>query len=263
MVVKPIVGTFSLVLSERSYRKVSPTKDSMRPDINEELQRIVESLKAYADLEEKSGSRFLDYPKDRKKVLINGDKVLKFKKESLEALRHEILRSDCCQLCRTRTNLVFGAGNPDAKLVFVGEAPGREEDLQGLPFVGRAGQLLTKIIESIGLKRGDVYICNILKCRPPDNRDPFPTEILACESYLIRQLEIIKPKIICALGKFAAQTLLRSQTPITQLRGKFYDYHGIKLIPTFHPAYLLRNPQDKRLVWEDMKKIKRELNKIS
>jgi DNA polymerase len=225
----------------------------MKPDISEELQRIVESLKIYAELEKKSGSDFLLGKREQKSF--------KSKKSELEALSFEILKSECCQLCRTRTNLVFGSGNPDAELVFVGEAPGREEDLQGLPFVGRAGQLLTKIIESIGLKRKDVYICNILKCRPPNNRDPFPTEILACEGYLIRQLEIIKPSIICPLGKFAAQTLLRSQTPISQLRGKFYDYHGIKLIPTFHPAYLLRNPGDKRLVWEDMKKIKRELGK--
>lgn len=234
----------------------------MKPDINEELKRIVESLKTYIDLEEKSGSGFLGYPKKKKNLLVNSSKFLMSKKEALEALRLEILRSECCQLCRSRTNLVFGTGNPNAKLIFVGEAPGEEEDLQGFPFVGRAGQLLTKIIESIGLKRKDVYICNILKCRPPDNRDPFPTEILACEEYLMRQLEIIKPKIICALGKFAAQTLLKSQTPITQLRGKFYDYCGVKLIPTFHPAYLLRNPQDKRLVWEDMKKIKRELDKL-
>lgn len=233
----------------------------MEPDINDELQKIVEVLKAYADLEEKSGSEFLTYPKNRKNILINNDKIRKSKKEILKTLKLEILKSECCQLCRTRTNLVFGTGKADAKLVFVGEAPGGEEDLQGLPFVGRAGQLLTKIIESIGLKREDVYICNVLKCRPPDNRDPFPTEILACEEYLVRQLEIIKPKIICALGKFAAQTLLRNETPITQLRGKFYDYHGIKLMPTFHPAYLLRNPQDKRFVWEDMKKIKRELKK--
>ena len=235
----------------------------MKPDINEELQRIVESLKAYAELEKKSGSGFLAYPKDRKKLAVDDGKSLKSKKQALEALKLEILGSDCCQLCHTRTNLVFGAGSPNAKLVFVGEAPGREEDLQGLPFIGRAGQLLTKIIESIGLKRKDVYICNILKCRPPNNRNPFPTEILACEDHLIRQLEIIKPKIICALGKFAAQTLLRDQTPISKLRGKFFDYKGMKLIPTFHPAYLLRNPQDKRLVWEDMKKIKRELDKIS
>jgi len=230
--------------------------------VNDELKKIVETLKAYVDLEEKSGSEFLTYPKDRKKILINNDKIRKSKKETLEALKSEILKSKCCELCRTRTNLVFGTGKTDAKLVFVGEAPGEEEDLQGLPFVGRAGELLTKIIESIGLKRGDVYISNVLKCRPPNNRNPHPTEILACEGYLVRQLEIIKPKIICALGKFAAQTLLRSETPITQLRGKFYDYHGIKVIPTFHPAYLLRNPQDKHFVWEDMKKIKRELEKL-
>ena len=236
----------------------------MKPDINEELQKIVESLKAYADLEDKSASKGMGYPRAGKKVLTkNGRaKALKSKKDALEILRAEILRSECCQLCRGRINLVFGAGNPDAGLVFVGEAPGREEDLQGLPFVGRAGGLLTKIIESIGLKREDVYIANILKCRPPENRNPFPTEILACEGYLARQLEIIEPEIICALGKFAAQTLLKTQTPISQLRGRLYDYHGVKLIPTFHPAYLLRNPQDKKLVWEDMKKIKRELRPL-
>ena len=233
----------------------------MKPDISEELKRIVESLKAYTELEEKSGSSFLAYPKG--KLIVGSEKAVKTKQQALEALKTEISESDCCQLCRTRTNLVFGSGSPDARLVFVGEAPGRAEDIQGLPFVGRAGQLLTKIIGSIGLKRQDVYICNILKCRPPDNRNPFPTEILACEGYLVRQLEIIKPKIICALGKFAAQTLLKDQTAISKLRGNFFDYHGIKLIPTFHPAYLLRNPGEKRFVWEDMKKIKRELSKIS
>ena len=233
----------------------------MNQNIDEELKRIIESLKAYIDLEEKSGSQFLGYPKIRNKIQMKHRDGLKSKKDALEILRLEILKSDCCQLFRTRTNLVFGTGNPDAKLVFVGEAPGSEEDIQGLPFVGKAGQLLTRIIESIGLKREDAYICNILKCRPPNNRNPFPTEILACEGYLVRQLEIIRPKIICALGKFAAQTLLKSETPITQLRGRFYDYHGIKLMPTFHPAYLFRNPQDKRLVWEDMKKTKRELAK--
>ena len=231
----------------------------MKPNINEELQRVVESLKTYTELEEKSGSEFLSYPKAKKEFILNNDKSIKSKKEALEILRLEISRNECCQLCKTRTNLVFGGGSPNAKLVFVGEAPGREEDLQGIPFVGRAGQLLTKIIASIGLTRKDVYICNILKCRPPGNRNPFPTEILACEPYLVKQLEIIQPRIICALGKFAAQTLLRDQTSISRLRGKFFDYKGIKLIPTFHPAYLLRNPDGKRLVWEDMKKIEKEL----
>ncbi|MBU4376394.1 MAG: uracil-DNA glycosylase [Candidatus Omnitrophica bacterium] len=221
----------------------------MNSDINWELNEIVESLKAYSELERLSGIEFSVRS-------ASGTS----KEKELVLLEKEIAGMSCCQLCHIRTKLVFGSGSPDAKLMFVGEAPGRDEDLQGLPFVGRAGQLLTKIIESIGLKRSEVYICNILKCRPPDNRAPFPTEILACEPYLKRQIEIIKPRIICALGKFASQTLLKSQTTITQLRGKFYDYEGIKLIPTFHPAYLLRNPGDKRLVWEDMKKIKKALD---
>ena len=228
----------------------------MRPDIDKELKKIVDSLKAYTDLEEKSASKGLVY----QRPVRNGTPV-EDKGNALETLKAEVLAAECCQLCRSRNNLVFGEGNPDARLVFVGEAPGREEDLRGRPFVGRAGQLLTKIIESIGLKRQDVYICNILKCRPPNNRNPFPTEIQACWGYLVRQLEIIRPDIICALGKFAAQTLLKSTESISRIRGRFFDYQGVNLIPTFHPAYLLRNPGDKRLVWEDMKKIKRELAK--
>lgn len=165
-----------------------------------------------------------------------------------------------CQLAGTRTNVVFGEGSPRAELVFVGEAPGADEDAQGRPFVGRAGQLLTKIIESIGLKRADVYICNVLKCRPPGNRNPLPEEMAMCVPYLERQLELIKPKVICALGKFAAQTLVNTEIPITKLRGRFYHYRGIKLMPTYHPAYLLRNPSGKKEVWEDMKAIAKELN---
>jgi len=228
----------------------------MKPDINAELKNIVESLKVYAELERESDAGFFV---SSKKKTAAGTENTKSKERDLDSLKREIVRSECCQLCRTRTNLVFGSGNPNAEIMFVGEAPGADEDLQGLPFVGRAGQLLTKIIESIGLKRSEVYICNILKCRPPDNRAPYPSEILACEPYLKRQIDIIRPKIICALGKFAAQILLKTQVSITQLRGKFYDYEGIKLIPTFHPAYLLRNPADKRLVWEDMKKIRQAL----
>ena len=164
-----------------------------------------------------------------------------------------------CGLYKTRQNVVFGSGSVNAGLVFIGEAPGADEDSQGLPFVGRAGQLLTKIIEAIGLKRSEVYIANVLKCRPPGNRPPLPTEVLECEEYLKAQIGLIRPKVICALGKFAAQTLLRTAEPITRLRGRFHEYNGIKLMPTFHPAYLLRNPPDKRLVWQDMKKIKNEL----
>ena len=177
----------------------------------------------------------------------------------LDALRQEVSNCRNCDLHLTRRNLVFGSGNPKARLIFVGEAPGHEEDMQGLPFVGRAGQLLTKIIEAMGLKRNDVYIANILKCRPPNNRMPLPTEILACEENVKRQIETIRPKVICTLGKFASQTLLRTQTPITVLRGNFQEYNGIKVMPTFHPAYLLRNPADKKLVWQDMKKVMKEL----
>jgi len=182
-------------------------------------------------------------------------------KEMLEALQKKTLRCNRCPLSQGRKNVVFGSGSPRARLLFIGEAPGRDEDIQGLPFVGRAGQLLTKIIESIGYKREDVYICNILKCRPPQNRNPLPTEIFACQEHLTNQLHIIKPLLICTLGKFAAQTLLKTDTPISLLRGKFCDFQGAKLIPTFHPAYLLRNPSGKRLVWEDMKKIKRFLRR--
>lgn len=171
--------------------------------------------------------------------------------------------ADCklCPLGKTRRNLVFGDGNHQAKVVFVGEAPGADEDEQGLPFVGRAGQLLTKIIEAMGLQRKDVYICNILKCRPPQNRNPLPEEITACEPFLKKQLKIISPRIICALGTFAAKTLLKTEVPITVLRGRFHSYEGIPLMPTYHPAYLLRNPSAKKLVWEDVQLIMKELQK--
>lgn len=175
---------------------------------------------------------------------------------TLETVWEDLRGCQRCKLHRGRTHIVFGSGNPRADLMFIGEAPGYYEDQQGKPFVGKAGELLTRIIEAIGLCREDVYITNIVKCRPPNNRDPQPDEIAMCEPFLLRQLEIIQPKVICALGKFAAQTLLKTTTPISRLRGRFYDYHGIKLMPTYHPAYLLRNPQDKRLVWEDMKMVK-------
>jgi DNA polymerase len=180
--------------------------------------------------------------------------------ERLEDVRGDL--GDCrrCRLAGGRTNLVFGVGNPGARLVFVGEGPGADEDAKGEPFVGRAGQLLTEIItKGMKLRREDVYICNVVKCRPPGNRNPEPDEVAACEPFLVRQLQAIGPEVIVALGKFAAQTLLRSKTPITQLRGRWFDYHGIMIMPTFHPAYLLRNPGDKRLVWEDIQKVMRVL----
>lgn len=163
-----------------------------------------------------------------------------------------------CQLGSTRMNFVFGAGNPNADIMFIGEAPGADEDAQGVPFVGRAGQLLTKMIEAMKLSRDDVYIGNILKCRPPNNRDPKPEEIEMCEPILIRQIEIIQPKIICALGRISGQTLLRTKATLGALRGKFHDYHGVKFIVTYHPAALLRNPNWKKDAWEDLKLVRRE-----
>jgi uracil-DNA glycosylase family 4 len=180
--------------------------------------------------------------------------------ETLAGVRAELGECARCRLASGRTNLVFGVGNPSARLVFVGEGPGADEDAKGEPFVGRAGQLLTEIItKGMRLRREDVYICNVVKCRPPGNRNPEPDEVAACEPFLVRQLRAIGPEVIVALGKFAAQTLLRSKTPITQLRGRWFDYHGIMIMPTFHPAYLLRNPGDKRLVWEDIQKVMRVL----
>ena len=182
--------------------------------------------------------------------------------ETLAAIQADI-GPDCsrCKLHRLgRKQVVFGVGNPNADLMFVGEAPGHDEDIQGIPFVGRAGQLLTKIIEAIGLTRDDVYIANVIKCRPPENRNPEPDEVEQCEPFLFQQIDAIQPKVIVALGKFAAQALLRTQDPISRLRGRVYDFRGAKLVPTFHPAYLLRNPSSKRDAWEDMKKARAILN---
>lgn len=169
--------------------------------------------------------------------------------------------TDCrdCGLCERRTQVVFGEGNPHARVVFVGEAPGHDEDLTGRPFVGKAGELLTKMIEAMTLKREEVYIANCLKCRPPNNRSPLPTEIAACRCKLLYQLELIRPKVIVTLGKFATQTLLGTEVSITRLRGKFQVWNETKVMPTFHPAYLLRNPVDKKWVWEDLKQVMAEL----
>jgi len=181
-----------------------------------------------------------------------------FYADSLPAIKADI--GDDCSRCKLHTlgrkQIVFGVGNPNADLMFVGEAPGADEDQQGIPFVGRAGQLLTKIIEAIDLKREDVYIANVIKCRPPQNRNPEQDEVETCEPFLFRQIDVIKPKVIVALGTFAARALLRTLDPISRLRGREYDYRGAKLIPTFHPAYLLRNPSSKRDVWEDMKRVR-------
>lgn len=175
--------------------------------------------------------------------------------ETLPQLREYIGDCQRCPLSENRTHIVFGVGNPDADLVFVGEAPGRDEDLKGEPFVGRAGQLLTRIIAAMGLTRDDVYICNVIKCRPPNNRDPLPPEIEMCEPFLKEQLRLINPRAICALGSFASQTLLKSEVRISRLRGEVRDYNGVPLMPTYHPSFLLRNPNAKRDVWDDIKKV--------
>ena len=178
--------------------------------------------------------------------------------ESLDDIKIDIgplcMRCKLCTLGRTQT--VFGVGNPRARLMFVGEAPGEDEDKKGEPFVGRAGQLLTKIIEAIGMTRDQVYIANVIKCRPPNNRNPEPDEVATCEPFLFRQIDVIQPRVIVPLGKFAAQCVLKTMDPITKLRGRQFEYRGAVLIPTFHPAYLLRNPSAKREVWEDMKKVR-------
>lgn len=218
--------------------------------MSDELAEIVSQVKSH-----------LEYQRDFGVEGLSLDKEL-FKERSLGDIQREMGDCQRCKLGATRRNLVFGDGNPKARLVFVGEGPGADEDAQGLPFVGRAGQLLTRIIEAMGLKRSEVYICNIVKCRPPGNRNPETDEIKACEPFLIQQLETIKPQVICALGTFAAQTLLRTKVPISKLRGRFHLYQGIKLMPTFHPAFLLRNPHMKRAVWEDMQLVQKEYQNL-
>ena len=240
----------------------------------DELATLVISLRRHLQRQQRMGVRFVARPEvatmtpttmESKKPA--PDKVERVSTHSdrgevssLEELRDDI--GDCrrCKLHLGRTHVVFGIGNPNAKLMFVGEGPGRDEDLKGEPFVGRAGQLLTDIItKGMGLTREDVYIANVVKCRPPQNRNPEPDEVASCEPFLKKQIELIRPEIIVALGKFAVQTLLQSKVPITRLRGNWHTYMGIKLMPTFHPAYLLRNPADKKLVWEDIKKVMKEM----
>jgi DNA polymerase len=181
--------------------------------------------------------------------------------EPLLAIRSGL--GDCtrCKLHGGRTRLVFGVGNPSAELMFVGEGPGADEDLQGEPFVGRAGQLLTKMIEAMGFARSEVYIANVVKCRPPGNRDPEPDEIAACEPFLKAQIAAIRPRVVVALGRFAVQTLLRDATPIGKQRGRWREYEGVRLMPTFHPAYLLRNPAEKKPAWEDLQLVMKEFGK--
>lgn len=174
---------------------------------------------------------------------------------SLKEIREELGNCQRCKLHRLRRNIVFGEGNEEAKLMLIGEGPGYDEDVQGRPFVGKAGQLLTRILQSVQVDRKEVYITNIIKCRPPGNRNPEPDEIKSCYPFLLKQIQAIRPKVICALGTFAAQTLLQKEAKITFLRGKSFDFQGIKIFPTYHPAFLLRNPEKKKEVWEDIQKI--------
>jgi len=179
--------------------------------------------------------------------------------DALRGLREEIGDCQRCKLCKNRKSIVFGEGSPQAHLMFVGEGPGRDEDIQGRPFVGEAGKLLTKLIEKLGIKREDVYIANIVKCRPPSNRNPEEDEITTCRPFVQKQIKIIGPRVIVCLGKIAAQSLLRIKTPISRMRGAFQEFNDIPVMPTFHPAYLLRNPKDKWLTWDDMQKVMEKL----
>lgn len=225
--------------------------------MNQELKECLLSVKTYLNYQKMLGNIFL--PRGKETAILNKNISKREKELLLACLREEIGGCTRCKLHNGRTNLVFGEGNPGAELMFVGEGPGFEEDQQGRPFVGRAGQLLTKIIEAMGLKREDVFICNVVKCRPPENRNPEKDEISSCEPFLLRQIDIIRPKVIVCLGTFSAQLLLSTEEKISTLRGKFYDFHGTKLIPTYHPAFLLRNPAMKRPVWNDMQLVMKEL----
>ena len=217
--------------------------------MDENINELISDLKSY--LEYLKGMGIVSIPASEMKA----DEPIQSHIITLADVRKEL--GDCkrCKLHRGRKTIVFGEGNERATLMLIGEGPGYDEDVQGKPFVGKAGQLLTKILQSINLPREEVYIANIIKCRPPQNRNPEPDEIQSCSPFLMKQIQVIQPKIICALGAFSAQTLLKTDVKITALRGKFYDLEGIKVIPTYHPAFLLRNPERKREVWEDMKKI--------
>ena len=217
--------------------------------MDENIADLISDLRTYLEYLKGIGIRTLPVTGD------SPEKPVRPETPTLAEVKKEL--GDCtrCKLHRTRKTIVFGEGNERAALMFIGEGPGYDEDVQGRPFVGKAGQLLTKIIESINLSREEVYIANIIKCRPPQNRNPEPDEIESCNPFLMKQIQVIQPKIICALGTFSAQTLLKTDTKITALRGRLFDLEAIKVIPTYHPAFLLRNPERKRDVWEDMKKI--------
>lgn len=218
-----------------------------------ELKKIVQELKQHLQYQKHLGLTSVP----RKKMAPKTSS----KPKTLEEIHKELGECTRCPLHEGRKNIVFGVGNPKAALMFIGEAPGRDEDTQGEPFVGRAGQLLTKIIEAMGYKRSDVYITNIVKSRPPENRAPLPNEVATCIPFLYQQIESIQPKVIVCLGSVAVQNLLKTDQKITGLRGHWQDFQGFKVMPTYHPAFLLRNPEMKRYVWEDMKKVRDHLKR--
>ncbi|RJQ52813.1 MAG: uracil-DNA glycosylase [Nitrospiraceae bacterium] len=223
--------------------------------------KIIDGLKKAMEFYRELGFEYLPAKIEQKRSPLTPDPCpLPLNKDiALQALRDEI--GDCtrCKLSRKRTNLVFGEGPHDAGIMFIGEGPGRDEDIQARPFVGEAGKLLTNLIVKLGLTREEVYIANIVKCRPPNNREPDEEEIATCMPFVERQAEIIKPGVIVSLGRISAQSLLGTRISISKIRGRFFDYKGIPLMPTFHPAYLLRNPKDKWLTWDDMKKVLEKL----
>jgi DNA polymerase len=237
----------------------------------------IKDIKTLLEYAKSLGMKEVSIPKDAKKAAKSSKNTAPktAKTQSLEApvegladameladIRKVMGNCTRCKLCFGRKNIVFGVGNPNADLVFIGEAPGRDEDIKGEPFVGRAGQLLTKIIEAMNFKREDVYIANITKCRPPENRNPEPDEVASCIPFLIRQAELIKPKVIVCLGSVATQNLLGTEEKITTMRGKFTSWQGIPVMPTYHPAFLLRNPNMKRPVWEDMQVVMKKLEEL-
>jgi len=230
----------SVVIEESTLRKAVP---KLAPAV----KAVVPESAARLPIMPAATGRSLFEASDK----ILGDTLLKTREDLGECTR--------CKLHKTRNKIVFGDGSPKADLVFIGEGPGADEDAQGLPFVGRAGKLLTQMIEAMGLRRGDVYICNVVKCRPPENRQPEKDEVTACSPFLFRQLDVLKPKVIVCLGSTAAQTLLQTNRGISHFRGEWMDFRGYKLLATYHPAYLLRNPGAKGEVWKDLQKVMAEL----
>jgi len=235
------------------------------PNFRHEVADVIKKTRDFLEAQQQFGLDFLpgspevsapDKPRSERELLLSGTLTL-------EATRQVLGECTRCKLHPHRTQIVFGVGRAQADLVFVGEAPGADEDAQGEPFVGRAGQLLTRMIEAIDLRREEVYICNVLKCRPPNNRTPETDEIASCEPFLVAQLKAIKPKLICALGAIAASNLLKTKVPLGKLRGKFHDYHGIPLLVTYHPAYLLRNPKEKKTAWQDLQLLQKEYLRLT